>query len=398
MTGSAPAWQRAADQLEQFLRSELEHRGEIPLHSPEFTADDRANVDRCFTTGWVSSVGPDVDEFERLVASAAGVAHGVATVNGTTALQAGFVALGLRPGDAVICPALTFIGTANAICHAGGIPIFVDSDQETLGIDPSGLRSFLSTECTRCANGLVHTPSGATIAGIVVVDIFGHPVDMDPIEALAEEFELFVVEDAAESLGSEYRTKRCGGFGRLGVFSFNGNKIVTCGGGGALVTDDSELAARIKHLVTTARMPSDTPHDSFDHDYIGFNFRLPNLNATLGCSQIARLDQMVATKRALNEQYTQIFADIPDTNMFTERPWARSNYWLPALFLADEIAQKSFLEETNRCGIATRPCWRLIPDTAAFQPYPVSGGLSYARSIVERLVNLPGSPWLLEIA
>lgn len=398
MTIAKPDWQRAADRLEDMLRGELNHVGDIPLHSPEFTDDDRVKVDRCFTTGWVSSVGPDVDEFENLVAKAAGVAHGVAIVNGTAALQAGLLALGLKPGEAVLCPALTFIGTANAICHAGGIPIFIDSNQESLGIDPSKLRNLLTEECVRAAEGLVHTGSGARIAGIVVVDIFGHPVDIDPIESIAEEFGLFVIEDAAESLGSNYRGKPCGGLTQLGVFSFNGNKIVTCGGGGALVTDDHDLAQRIKHLVTTARLASDTPYDSFDHDRIGFNFRLPNLNAALGCSQIARLDQMVATKRALNDRYLSVFSELPGVSLFAEQPWARTNYWLPALFLPDVSSQKLFLEATNNHGIATRPCWRLIPETAAFQQYPVYGDLQGARSITERLVNLPGSPWLLKNA
>lgn len=388
-------WKRAALRLEALLREELGHVDDIPLHSPSFGNADRQRVASCIESGWVSSVGPDVDEFESMIAAAAGTRHAIAIVNGTAALQTALVALGVQAGDAVLCPALTFIGTANAIRHAGCEPIFVDSDLTSLGINPDKLENFLSSQCERGSTGMIHTASGRRVAGIIVVDIFGHPSDIDRIQSIAEQFDVFVVEDAAEALGAEYRGRRCGSQARLSAFSFNGNKIVTTGGGGALTTDDEDLAVAIKHLTTTARLPSDNSYDTFDHDMVGYNFRLPNLNAALGCAQLANLDTLVEQKRTLHKRYADLFSDIQDVALFVEQPWAKSNYWLPALFLPDGEQRQAFLEATNSRGIATRPCWRLLSETRAYQDCHTADALEGAREIAERVVNLPGSPWLV---
>ena len=377
--------------LEGFYREELQLTGPVPLHAPTFGGREMAYVGECIETTWVSTVGAFVTQLERAVAAISGCLHGVAVVNGTSGLYLALYALGVRAGDLVLCPALTFVGTANAIAMTGAEPLFLDADLDSLGVSTERLAAFLAREGEIRAGVCFHRASGRRIAAVVPVHIFGHPVDFTPLAAVADEWRLPIVEDAAESLGSRYRDRPCGSLGRVAALSFNGNKLVTTGGGGMLVTNDGDLAHRLKHLSTTARVAHAW---EFDHDEIGFNSRLPNLNAALGCAQMERLDAMLAAKRRLAERYERLVEGIAGVRFFREQPWAESNYWLNALILSDREARDRFLEQSNSRAIQSRPCWRLLPDTGAWRHAMVADDLSTARWIVDRLVNIPSSPSL----
>lgn len=373
---------RAIGMLEAYLRRDLGIAGPVALHEPWFCGNEWTYVRECIDTGWVSTAGAFVGRFEAMLAAATGAAHAVATVNGTAALHLALHGVGVGRGDVVVCPALTFVATANAVAMCGATPAFVDSDPATLAIDPAGLERFLSQR----------RPADARVAAIVPVHIFGHPADMDAILDIAAQHGVPVIEDATEALGSRCRDRPCGALGAIGVLSFNGNKIVTSGGGGAVLCNDEALAAKLRHLATTARRDEAFQHV---HDELGFNYRLPNLNAALGCAQLERLDEMVALKRQLAAGYAEAFSGVDDVSVFSEQPWARSNYWLNAVFLADRAARDAFLSGTNARGIATRPCWRLLCDLPMYREAPRDEALSGAREIESRLVNLPSSPQLV---
>ncbi|PIW26401.1 MAG: aminotransferase DegT [Rhodospirillales bacterium CG15_BIG_FIL_POST_REV_8_21_14_020_66_15] len=389
---AADAATTAATRLADFLRGDLGMEGPVALHEPSFEGNEWTYVKDCLDTGWVSSAGTYVERIERLTADACGAAHGVAVVNGTAGLHAALLAVGVRSGDAVVCPALTFIATANAISYCGAAPLFVDIDAATGGIDAATLSTLLEDGCDMASDGLVHKASGRRIAAILPVHLFGHPADMVALCAVATEFGLPVIEDAAEALGSRHHGRACGGLGTVGVVSFNGNKTVTTGGGGMIVTDDETLATRLKHLTTTARLPD---RWWFDHDAVGYNYRMPNINAALGCAQLELLPRFIARKRELAARYAELFRDVDGVTVFAEPVGSESNFWLNALMFDDAPARDSFLARTNDADIQTRPCWRLIPDTAAYADAPRSGDLATARSFVDRLVNIPSGPRLL---
>ncbi|MEI7605827.1 MAG: LegC family aminotransferase [Rhodospirillaceae bacterium] len=378
--------------LDKFYREELRLEGPVPLHAPSFGRRESDYVSECIETGWVSSVGAFVNRFEAEVAKVCGCRYGIATVNGTAALHLALHALGVGAGDLVLCPALTFVATANAIAATGAAPLFLDSDSETLGVSPARLADFLSWETETQAGTCVHRASGRRIAALVPVHIFGHPVDFDPLAGLAAERGMPVIEDAAEALGSRYRSRPCGSLGCVAAISFNGNKPVTTGGGGMLVTDDEDLARRLKHLSTTARVSHAW---DFDHDEPGFNYRMPNLNAALGCAQMERFGECLAAKRRLAERYGTLLDGLGDVRLFREQSWAESNYWLNALLLPDRRARDRFLEQSNRRGIQSRPCWRLLPQTGAWRNAIVAGDLAGAQWIADHLVNIPSSPSLM---
>ena len=390
--GGEPENSRLAAIFVERLRSVVGAAPFVPLHEPEFAGSEWELVKDCLDTGWVSSVGKYVDRFETEVAARCGARHGVAMVNGTAALHAAFVALGVQPGDEVIVPALTFVATANAVAHAGAVPHFVDSSFATLGIDPAALRAHLTRIADRRSGRTVNSQTGRPIALIVPMHTFGHPVDMDELVAVAAEFEIPVVEDATESLGSSYKGRPCGGIGRVGVLSFNGNKIITTGGGGAVVTDDRDLAKWIKHLTTTAK----TPHRwAFHHDVVGYNYRLPNLNAALGCAQLARLDDFLARKRGLAQRYAAAFADCDELQFFEEASFSSSNYWLNAVLLDEDntFRRDALLTAANDAGIMCRPAWTLMHRLPMYAACP-RGPLRVAEAIEERLINVPSSPGL----
>lgn len=363
--------------------------GFVPLHAPEFSGAEWDMVKDCLDTGWVSSVGSYVDRFERNVASICGVAHGIAMVNGTAALHLALRVVGVAQGDEVLLPAMTFVATANAIRHAGAVPHFVDSEANTLGLDAQALSLYLDTVAETRAGQTFNRETGARIAAILPMHVFGHPTDMDPLLELADAYGLPVVEDAAEALGSQYHGRPCGGLGRVAALSFNGNKILTTGGGGAIVTDDPYLAERAKHLSTTAKLPH---RWAFNHDETGYNYRLPNINAALGCAQLEQLDDRLARKRRLAEGYIAGFEAQEGVSIFREPEGSRSNYWLNTLLLDRECAQErdALLDDLNDAGLMCRPVWTLLHRLPFYGDCP-RAPLPVAEDLERRIISLPSS-------
>ncbi|MBW8636210.1 LegC family aminotransferase [Hoeflea sp. WL0058] len=364
----------------------------VPLHAPEFSGAEWKMVKDCLDSGWVSSVGSYVDRFERDVAKICGVAHGVALVNGTAALHLALRVVGVMPGDEVIVPAMTFVATANAISHAGAIPHFVDSEARTLGLDPQALDRHLDQVAKMRKGELINHKTGARIAAILPMHIFGHPTDMYPLLDLAAAYDLPVVEDAAEALGSHYHGRACGGLGRIAALSFNGNKILTTGGGGAIVTDDPDLAWHAKHLSTTGKLPH---RWAFYHDEIAYNYRLPNINAALGCAQLEQLKDRLARKRALAERYIAGFADLDGVTIFREPEGCQSNYWLNTLILDPDRAgeRNALLDELNEAGFMCRPVWSLLHRLPFYSDCPRTS-LPVVEDLERRIISLPSSACL----
>jgi perosamine synthetase len=370
-------------------------RGErtFALHEPQLAGREWEYVKECLDTGWVSSAGKFVDRFEADLAAVTGARRAVACVNGTAALHAGLALVGVVRDDEVLVPALTFVATANAVVYGGAVPHFVDSEERTLGVDPRRLADYLAEIAEVSGRGAEavcrNRRSGRRIRALVPVHVFGHPVDLDPLVELADRYQLALIEDATESLGSSYKGRPTGSFGRLGVLSFNGNKIITTGGGGAIVTSDDDLGKRAKHLTTTAKVPHAW---EYQHDRVGYNYRMPNLNAALGCAQLEQLPGMLARKRALAERYQAALAGISGLRCFREPELARSNYWLNALVLDDAVAgeRAALLSRTHAEGIGTRPAWTLMHRLPMFADCPRMD-LSGAESLEARLVNLPSS-------
>lgn len=372
-------------ELEHFLRNELGEAGQVALHEPCFAGNEWKYVKDCLDTGWVSSVGAYVDRFERDFAVTVGAKHAVVTINGTAALHIALYAVGVKPGDLVICPTLTFVATANSISHCHATPVFIDSELETLGMSVEALAAFLK-QTTPSPEGPLW--NGRRVAACVPVHIFGHAARMDEILALCASHGVPVVEDSTEGLGASAGGRSLGTFGVCGVFSFNGNKTITTGGGGMVVTDDDTLARRLKHLTTTARVKD---RWNFVHDEIGWNYRLPNINAAIGCAQLEQLDGFLVQKRALANRYRARFAGLADAFFFTERAGTVSNYWLNAFLLPGIAERDRVLEETHAAGIDTRPCWTLMHRLAPYREAPRGSTLSGAEEIADRLVNVPSS-------
>ncbi|RJG23859.1 LegC family aminotransferase [Massilia cavernae] len=364
----------------------------VALHEPSFTGNELAYVKECIDTGWVSSVGGYVDRFERELAEYTGARHAVVVSNGTSGLQVALQLVGVKPGEEVLIPALSFVATANAVSHCGAYPHFVDSEATTLGLDVAALSDYLDRVAESVGDVCINKRTGRRIAAVVPMHTFGHPVDMPALVELAARHRIALVEDAAESLGSWIGDRHTGRFGRCGMLSFNGNKIVTTGGGGAIITDDDALAKRAKHLTTTAKVPHAW---EFFHDEVAYNYRMPNLNAALGCAQLERLGGFLGSKRKLTELYAQAFSDLPQVRLFAERQGTRANYWLQTLMLAPEVADQrdAILKATNAAGQMTRPVWNLLTTLPMYMacesmPTPV------AQDLARRIINLPSSPHL----
>lgn len=366
----------------------------VSLHEPCFGNREKEMLMECIDSTYVSSVGKFVDRFENELAAYTGVKHAVAVVNGTAALHIALRLAGVQEGEEVLIPALTFVATANAVCYCGAIPHFVDSEERTLGVDPMALRVYLQQIAIRKGECCVNKVTGRVIRAIVPMHTFGHPVDLEGLLAVARDFGLVVIEDAAESLGSFYRGKHTGSFGTLGVLSFNGNKILTTGGGGAILTNDAALASRAKHLSTTAKLPH---RWAFEHDEVGYNYRLPNLNAALGCAQLERLPGFVAAKRKLYQLYHAAFDDCDGIRLFCEPLECKSNYWLQAIVLDEGFAclKEELLCATNDAGFMTRSVWKLLNTLKPFAKFP-SAPLPVATSLEKRIINLPSSVLLGE--
>ncbi len=366
----------------------------VLLHAPTLPEGCWANIKQCLDTNWVSSAGAFVEQFEQDIARYTGAAHAVATVNGTAALHVALMLGGVKPGDEVLCPSLTFVATANAIIYCRAMPHFVDVEPTTLGIDPPALAAYLARAAELRDGRLINRQTGRPITAVAPMHCFGHPVNMPALLDVAEEFCLTVIEDAAESLGSTLGGRHTGTFGRVGVLSFNGNKIITTGGGGMIVTDDQALADRARHLTTTAKQPH---RWAFIHDQVGFNYRMPNINAAMGCAQLQVIEAMVGRKRALAQRYTEALGDIAAAQVVIEPDRARSNYWLNSLLLADDQAdeRESVLAAMNEAGFQCRPVWQPMHQLPMYRDCPAMA-LPITENLAQRLINLPSSAFLVD--
>lgn len=366
--------------------------GFVPLHEPEFGGNEKEYLAECIDSTFVSSVGKFVDRFEEMLAEYTGAKHAVAVVNGTSALQMALHLAGVGAGDEVVVPALSFVATANAVKHAGGVPHFVDSDARTLGMSPGALAERLAEVARREGEGVANRVTGRRIAAVVPMHTFGHPVAMEPLLAVAERYGLPVVEDAAESLGSTLGGRHMGTFGQVAALSFNGNKVITTGGGGAILTDDAGLAKRAKHLTTTAKLPH---RWAFDHDEVAWNFRMPNINAALGCAQLERLPGMLERKRQLAERYRAALEGQPGLSFVAEPEGARSNYWLNTVRVSgpDAGVRDQLLGLLNGAGYQARPAWTLLSSLPMYEGCS-RGPLDVASELQASLINLPSSPKL----
>jgi len=361
----------------------------VPLHEPSFSGNEWAYVKECLDTGWVSSVGKFVDRFEEELAAYTGVKRAIAVVNGTAALHVCLLLAGVRSGDEVLMPALTFIATANAVSYCGAIPHFIDSEERTLGLDPHKLGSYLDDIAEVREGGCYNRLTGRRIKAVVPMHTFGHPVDLDPMCEVCGRFGIELIEDAAESLGSFYKGRHTGHWGLLSALSFNGNKTITTGGGGAILTNDEELGRLAKHITTTAKVPH---RWEFNHDMAGYNYRMPNINAALGCAQLEQLHGFLAAKRDLAERYRKAFTHISGIHFFKEPANSQSNYWLNTLLTNEEYADQrdALLAVTNDAGIMTRPLWTLMHKLPMYADCPKMD-LSVAESLERRLINIPSS-------
>lgn len=369
------------------------------LHEPDFRGTEAwTYVKDCLDTGWVSTAGQWVSRFEQLLCTTTGASHAVAVSNGTVALRLALHLVGVGRGDEVLLPPLSFVATANAVSHLGAVPHFVDVEPTALGLCPVGLAARLESVAERCGDCVVNKETGRRIAAVVPVHIFGHPAQVDQLLTVAESWGLPMVEDAAEALASWRGGTHCGLFGSVGTLSFNGNKLITTGGGGALLTNDGDLAWRARHLSTTAKRPHPW---AFHHDAVGWNDRLPNLNAALGCAQLEDLDRRLKSKQLLARRYADAFAHLEGVEVVEEPKDCRSNHWLVSLrFTSDdpvdaESERLALLERAHSVGLFLRPIWSPLHQLPMYEACP-AGSLGVAENQASRLLNLPSSPQLLE--
>ncbi len=373
--------------LVEFVRDTYQTNDFIPLHAPTFDGNEQKYVLETIQSTFVSSVGKFVDEFEQKIEAYTGTAKAVATVNGTAALHAALYMAGVQHGDFVITQALTFVATCNALHHMGAGPIFVDVSPVSLGLCPKAMDEYLTQHAQVTDTGCIHKQTKRPIRAVVPMHTFGHPVELDELIAVCHKWNITLVEDAAESLGSFYKGKHTGTLGDFSAVSFNGNKIITTGGGGMVLCKTAELGARTKHVTTTAKVPH--PYE-FYHDEAGFNYRMPNLNAALGCAQMEVLEQYLAQKRVLANRYQEFFAE-GDFQFVVEPEYAQSNYWLNAVICPSVAIRDYLLKQTNESGVMTRPIWQLMHRLPMFKDAPC-GDLTQSEYIEAHLINLPSSP------
>jgi len=367
-----------------------------PLHQPEFQGNEWIYVKDCLDTGWVSSVGSYVDRFEQGLQSYTGMRHAIASVNGTAALHTCLLLCDVQPGDEVLLPTFTFVATANAVRYCAADPHLVDISPATLGVDPIKLAAYLDSH-TRQDNAVcINRHTGRPIRALIVMHAFGHPAEMDQLQQLCEQHNLALIEDAAEALGSFYRGRHVGHWGRVTALSFNGNKIITTGGGGAILTNNEDLAKKARHITTTAKLPHAW---EFVHDEVGYNYRLPNLNAALGCAQLELLPRFVGQKRQLASRYQQLFAGSALGHLVTEPADTHSNYWLNCFVLEPQYAglRDQILEQCHERHILARPAWELMHRLPMYQACPRMN-LSHAEQLQATLISLPSSPVLGAVA
>ncbi|MEN8007128.1 MAG: LegC family aminotransferase [Candidatus Krumholzibacteriota bacterium] len=358
----------------------------IPLHSPRFQGNEKKYLEECIDSTFVSSVGEFVSRFEEDCARFTGAEHAIATVNGTAALHVALRLAGVSRGHEVLTQALTFVATANAVSYTGAQPVFVDVDPDTMGLSPAALKDFLEKYADRSGDECRNTATGNIIKACLPMHTFGHPCRIDEICEICDHYNITVIEDAAESLGSFYKNRHTGTFGLMGLLSFNGNKTITCGGGGMILTDDPELAALAKHMTTTGK----TPHPwEYHHDIVAYNYRLTNLSAALGCAQMEQLDQVLESKRRVADSYREFFENT-GFRFFWEPANARSNFWLNSIILASKEERDEFLSFTNDNGVMTRPVWQLMSSLPMYKGC-FAGSLDHSAHLADRVVNLPSS-------
>lgn len=359
----------------------------VPLAAPKFIGNEKKYLAECIDTTYVSSVGKFVDRFEEMAAAYTGAKRAVVCVSGTNALHMALILTGVERNDEVITQALTFIATCNAIGYIGAHPVFVDVDLDTMGLSPTAMQRWLEVHA-EIKNGTCYNKgTGRRIKSCMPMHTFGHPVHLDELVAVCREWHIELVEDAAESIGSLYKGRHTGTFGKVGAISFNGNKTITTGGGGMLLFNDEELGAYAKHLTTQAKVPH---RWEFRHDHIGYNYRMPNINAALGCAQMEHLEEYVLNKRDTAARYAEFFKNIEGIDFFTEPANCRSNYWLNAIILKDRNAQQEFLQQTNDNGVMTRPIWELMNRLPMFENCQ-NDGLKNTIWLADRVVNIPSS-------
>ena len=359
----------------------------VPLSVPKFMGNEKKYLEECIDTTFVSSVGKFVDRFELDMASYTGAKKAVVCVNGTNALHMAMMLVGVEREDEVITQALTFIATCNAMSYIGAHPVFVDVDKDTMGLSPVAVKNWLSKNAEIRNGECFNKNTGRRVKACVPMHTFGHPVHIEELIQICEEYHIEVVEDAAESIGSLYKGKHTGTFGKVGAISFNGNKTITTGGGGMMLFNDEELAAKAKHLTTQAKVPH---RWEFRHDHIGYNYRMPNINAALGCAQLENLDKYIESKRQVAAEYIEYFKNVEDIDFFVEPENCYSNYWLNAVVLKDKKSQLTFLQETNDRGVMTRPIWELMNRLPMFE-HCENDGLENTIWFADRVVNIPSS-------
>lgn len=376
-------YQYIIDKIRSIYRENENH---IPLHTPLFIGNEKKYLEECIDSTYVSSVGKFVDLFEVKMSEYTGSKRAVVCVNGTNAIHLALKLVGVEQHDEVITQSLTFIATANAINYCGASPIFLDVDRSTMGLSPDALNKFLTVNTEIRNNGCFNKLTGSRIRACVPMHTFGHPCRIDEIESICEKFKIELIEDAAESVGSLYKGRHTGTFGKIGVLSFNGNKTITTGGGGMLLFNDEELARKAKHLTTQAKVPHAW---NFVHDEIGYNYRMPNINAALGVAQLESLDLFIERKRSLASEYEDFFRDKP-LSFFREPKNCRSNYWLNVILFETEKERDQFLIESNSQGVMTRPAWRLMNKLRMFENSQ-KDSLINSEWFEARLVNIPSS-------
>ncbi len=370
-----------------FIKSVYGNQQFTPLSVPIFAGKEKEYLNECIDTTFVSSVGKFVDQFEEQIAKYTGARKAVVCVSGTNALHMAMMLVGVERNDEVLTQALTFIATCNAISYIGAYPVFIDVDKDTMGLSPEAVKNWLHKNVEIRKGQCYNKNTGRRVKACVPMHTFGHPVHIEELIQICEEYHIEVVEDAAESIGSLYKGKHTGTFGKVGAISFNGNKTITTGGGGMMLFNDEELAAKAKHLTTQAKVPH---RWEFRHDHIGYNYRMPNINAALGCAQLENLDKFIESKRLVAAEYIEYFKNVRDIEFFIEPENCYSNYWLNAVILNDKEAQFAFLKETNNHGVMTRPIWELMNRLPMFE-HCENDGLDNTIWFAERVVNIPSS-------
>ena len=370
----------------KFIKSIYIKKRFVPLHEPRFIGNEKKYLNECIDSTFVSTTGKFVDDFEKKIAKYTGTKYAVATSNGTSALHISLILADTDKDSEVITQPLTFVATCNAISYCNANPIFIDVDKNTMGLSPKSLKSFLIKNTTVKNKQCINNKTNKIIKACVPMHSYGHPCEIDKIKEICKEYSIFLIEDAAESLGSFYKNKHTGTFGELGALSFNGNKIITAGGGGAIITNDKILARKAKHLTTTAKVSHKW---NFNHDMIGYNYRMPNLNAALAIAQLEKINEFILNKRKLAEKYEKFFKDTKYI-FFKEPRNSKSNYWLNSIIFKNKTQRDKFLQETNDKGVMTRPIWKLMNKLDMFKNSECDE-LKNSNWLEERMVNIPSS-------